>query len=46
MRCLRAQGQGSEAIEVYRRCRQMLRATAGIVPTPETERTYREISVP
>jgi DNA-binding SARP family transcriptional activator len=32
-----AQGQRAEAIEVFRRCRQMLSVTLGVAPTGETE---------
>jgi two-component SAPR family response regulator len=43
MICLRAQGQRAEAIEVFRRCRQMLSVTLGLGPTCETEAVYRQL---
>jgi LuxR family maltose regulon positive regulatory protein len=45
MICLQAQGQRAEAIEVYRRCRQMLSVTVGVAPTAETEAVYRALRV-
>ena len=43
MVCLREMGQRSEAIDVFRRCRQMLSVTLGIQPAPGTEAVYREL---
>jgi DNA-binding SARP family transcriptional activator len=43
MVCLRKLGQHSEAIDVFRRCRQMLSVTLGIQPTASTEAVYREL---
>jgi len=46
MICLRAQGQRAEAIESFRRCRQMLSVTLGVQPTDETEAVYRQLVQP
>ncbi len=46
MVCLHAQGQRAEAIEVFRRCRQMLSVTLGVPPTDETEAVYRQLLQP
>jgi DNA-binding SARP family transcriptional activator len=46
MVCLQAQGQRAEAIEVFRRCRQLLSVTLGIAPTGETEAVYRQLLAP
>lgn len=43
MVCLREQGRRAEAIEVFRRCRQMLSVTLGVKPTPTTEAVYRDL---
>lgn len=43
MICLEAQGLRAEAIEVYRRCRQMLSVSLGVAPTAETDVTYRRL---
>ena len=43
MICLREQDQRVEAIEVFRRCRQMLSITLGVKPTAEAEAVYREL---
>jgi DNA-binding SARP family transcriptional activator len=43
MVCLREQGRRAEAIEVFRRCRQMLSMTLGIQPTETTQAVYREL---
>ena len=45
MTCLQAEGRRAEALEVFRRCRQMLSITLGIAPAPETEALYREMLV-
>ena len=44
MVCLREQGQRVEAIEVFRRCRQMLAVTLGVNPAPGTEAVYRGLT--
>lgn len=41
MVCHREQGQRAEAIEVFRRCRQMLALTLGVKPAEVTEAVYR-----
>jgi DNA-binding SARP family transcriptional activator len=41
MVCLREQGRRAEAIDVFRRCRQMLSVTLGVKPTEATEAVYR-----
>jgi LuxR family transcriptional regulator, maltose regulon positive regulatory protein len=46
MVCLREQGRRAEAIEVFRRCRQMLSVTLGIRPTEMTEAVYRGLIAP
>jgi DNA-binding SARP family transcriptional activator len=46
MVCLQAQGRRAEAIEVFRRCRQMLSLVLGVSPTAETEKVYRELLAP
>ena len=43
MVCLHAQGRRAEAIEVFRRCRQMLSVTLGVKPTETTEAVYRRL---
>ena len=43
MACLREQGRRCEAIEVFRRCRQMLSVTLGVKPAEATEAAYREL---
>jgi DNA-binding SARP family transcriptional activator len=44
MVCLHAQDRRAEAIEVFRRCRQMLSVVLSIKPSPETEATYARIA--
>jgi len=34
---------GAEAIEVFRRCRQMLSVTLGVQPTEATQAIYRTL---
>lgn len=46
MVCLREQGRRAEAIEVFRRCRQMLSVTLGTVPAEQTEALYRDLIAP
>lgn len=43
MVCLREMGQHTEAIEVFRRCRQMLSVTLGVPPALGTEAVYRQL---
>jgi len=43
MRILYARGRRAEALEVYRRCREMLAATLGALPSSETEALHREV---
>lgn len=43
MICLQALGQRAEALEVFRRCRQVLSVTLGVAPTDETERVHRQL---
>lgn len=46
MLCLRGQGKGMQAADVYRRCRQMLSARFGATPAQATEDVYRGLSQP
>jgi DNA-binding SARP family transcriptional activator len=43
MICLQAQGERAEAIEVFRRCRQVLSVTLGVAPTGETEAVCQQL---
>jgi DNA-binding SARP family transcriptional activator len=43
MICLRAQGRRAEALDVFRRCRQILSITLGVPPGADTEAVYREL---
>jgi len=43
MRCLAATGEQAEAINAYRRCRELLSIVLGVAPAAETERLRREI---
>ncbi len=43
MSCLRRMGRRAEAINVYRRCRQMLSVVLCVAPSPETEAVLREL---
>jgi DNA-binding SARP family transcriptional activator len=43
MVCLDALDRRTEAIDVFRRCRQMLSVVLGIKPSPESEATYARI---
>jgi DNA-binding SARP family transcriptional activator len=43
MICLQAQARRAEAIEVFRRCRQMLSTRLGIAPGRDTEQVYQEL---
>jgi DNA-binding SARP family transcriptional activator len=37
------QGRKAEALETYRRCRQMLSAVLGVQPSAETESAHRSL---
>jgi LuxR family transcriptional regulator, maltose regulon positive regulatory protein len=41
MVCMREQGRRAEAMDVFRRCRQMLSVTLGVKPAEATEEVYR-----
>ena len=43
MRYLHTRGRRAEALEVYRRCREMLAATLGAQPSSETEALHRAV---
>jgi DNA-binding SARP family transcriptional activator len=43
MVCLVAEGRRGEALETFRRCRQMLSITLGAAPAAETQSVYREV---
>ena len=43
MRFLHARGRRAEALEVYRRCREMLAATLGAQPSSETEALHQQV---
>jgi DNA-binding SARP family transcriptional activator len=45
MRSLAATGDRAEAINAYRRCRELLSIVLGVAPAADTERLYREIAV-
>jgi len=40
MRSLAGRGRSAEAIDVYRRCREMLSIVLSVKPSPETEAAY------
>jgi DNA-binding SARP family transcriptional activator len=44
MSCYASEGRRAEAIESYRRCRQMLSVVLGVAPSAETEALRRVIS--
>ncbi len=44
MRSLAANGEQAEAVNVYRRCRELLSIVLGVKPAGETERLYRQIA--
>lgn len=44
MRALAATGDRAEAMNAFRRCRELLSIVLGVAPSAETERLYREIS--
>jgi len=43
MRALAATGDQAEAINAFRRCRELLSIVLGVKPSPETERLHQEI---
>jgi DNA-binding SARP family transcriptional activator len=44
MRALAATGDQAEALNAFRRCRELLSIVLGIKPSAETDHLYREIS--
>lgn len=44
--CLAREGRRAEALEVYRRCRQMLSVVLSLAPSPETEALRHSIEYP
>ena len=44
MRALIARGDHAEALNAFRRCRELLSIVLGVKPSDETERLYREIA--
>ena len=44
MVCLATQGRHAEALDVYRRCRQMLSLVLGVAPSRETEALHHSIT--
>ena len=44
MRALAASGDRAEALNAFRRCRELLSIVLGVKPSAETERLYREIA--
>jgi DNA-binding SARP family transcriptional activator len=43
MICMQAEDRRAEALEVFRRCRQILSVTLGISPAQETESVHRQL---
>jgi DNA-binding SARP family transcriptional activator len=43
MRALAATGDKAEALNVFRRCRELLSIVLGVKPSAETERLHQEI---
>jgi DNA-binding SARP family transcriptional activator/TolB-like protein len=43
MRVLQAQGKRAEALKLYKKCRDILKAELGIAPDLETEQLYRDV---
>jgi DNA-binding SARP family transcriptional activator len=43
MRVLQAQGKRAEALKLYKKCRDILKAELGITPDLETEQLYRDV---
>ena len=46
IRTLARRGEQAEAVDVYRRCREMLSIVLNVKPAPETERLYERIRQP
>ncbi len=44
MRALATTGDSAEALNVFRRCRELLSIVLGVQPSPDTERLRREIA--
>jgi DNA-binding SARP family transcriptional activator len=44
MRCYARQGQSDQAVTTYRRCREILATTLGVMPSAETQSLYRELT--
>ena len=44
MRALAATGYRAEALNAFRRCRELLSIVLGVKPSAETDRLYREIA--
>ena len=44
MRALASTGDRAEAMNAFRRCRELLSIVLGVKPSAETERLYREIA--
>jgi DNA-binding SARP family transcriptional activator len=45
MRCLKHQGRLAEALDAYRRCRDLLSITLGVEPSASTQALYRSLKV-
>lgn len=43
MRVLQAQGKRADALKLYKRCRDVLKAELGVTPDLETEQLYRDV---
>jgi two-component SAPR family response regulator len=43
MLCYRSLGRQAEAVEIYDRCRRILRAELGVDPSPETAAIHRSL---
>ena len=44
MRAFAATGDQAEALNAFRRCRELLSIVLGVKPSPETDHLYREIA--
>lgn len=44
MRCYASQGRTAEALETYKRCRDLLAASFGVEPSPGTQADYRALT--
>ncbi len=44
MRSFAAGGEHAEAVNTFRRCRELLSIVLGLKPSPETDRLYRDIA--